>query len=396
MELRSTRGTAVPPLGVTHAGHVGGGPAIRLSNLWKTYGDTVAVAGCDLVIAAGEFCTLLGPSGSGKTTTLMMIAGFAWPDRGEIYVDERPITNLPPQKRDLGVVFQNYALFPRMTVFDNVAFPLEMRNSSRAEVRESVARVLDIVELSGLEQRYPSQLSGGQQQRVALARAIVFEPRVLLMDEPLGALDKKLRSSLQLEIKHLQQRLNVTVIYVTHDQEEALTMSDQIVVMRDGRIEQSGTPEQVYEEPQTVFVANFVGESNLLEGTVTGKDGDLVVIEHPAGRVFRAQSNREIASSEVALGDRVLASVHLERLVLSNGEASARGSNCWARRVSEVTFLGDAIKYSVRVGETRPTLAQTLVVKQHRQGDATRFAEGDEVTITWAPEYTKILSEKAS
>ena len=397
METRSNREPAATPSGDAQAGRRAvGGAAIRLSDLWKTYGDTVAVAGCNLSVAAGEFCTLLGPSGSGKTTTLMMIAGFAWPDRGEIFVDERPITNLPPQKRDLGVVFQNYALFPRMTVFDNVAFPLEMRHLSKAEVRANVARVLDIVELSGFEQRYPSQLSGGQQQRVALARAIVFEPRVLLMDEPLGALDKKLRSSLQLEIKHLQRRLNVTVVYVTHDQEEALTMSDQIVVMRDGKIEQSGTPEQVYEEPQTVFVANFVGESNLLEGTVTARDGNLCVIEHPAGRVFCAHT-----VNDIALGEQVRASVHLERLSIVNGEAMKREtpngrSNNWDGRVSEVTFLGDAIKYSVIVGETRPTLAQTMIVKQSRQDNAKRFSEGDEVTVSWAPEYTKILADRAS
>ncbi len=376
---------APPPAGTPRAGSVGGA-AIRLSDLWKTYGDTIAVAGCDLTIAAGEFCTLLGPSGSGKTTTLMMLAGFAQPDRGEIFVDERPITKLPPQKRDLGVVFQNYALFPRMTVFENVAFPLQMRRSTRAEVRERVKRVLEIVELTGLEARYPGQLSGGQQQRVALARAIVFEPRVLLMDEPLGALDKKLRSALQLEIKHLQQRLNVTVVYVTHDQEEALTMSDQIVVMRDGKIEQAGTPEQVYEEPLTVFVANFVGESNLLEGTVTDIDERAVVVQHPAGRVFRA-----LRRGDARHGDQVRASVHLERLALTNGEAPSDG-NSWQGRVSEVTFLGDAVKYAVVVGETRPTLAQTLVVKEYRRDGAQRFSAGDAVTVTWAPEYTKILA----
>jgi spermidine/putrescine ABC transporter ATP-binding subunit len=397
MKTWSNREAAAAPSRDAKAGHpIGGGAAIRLSNLWKSYGDTVAVAGCNLSVTAGEFYTLLGPSGSGKTTTLMMIAGFAWPDRGEIFVDNRRITHLAPQKRDLGVVFQNYALFPRLTVFDNVAFPLEMRHISKPEVRKKVARVLDIVELTGLEQRYPSQLSGGQQQRVALARAIVFEPRVLLMDEPLGALDKKLRSTLQLEIKHLQRRLNVTVVYVTHDQEEALTMSDQIVVMRDGRIEQSGTPEQVYEEPQTVFVANFVGESNLLEGTVTGTDGSFCVVEHPAGRVFRAQS-----TSDMSLGVQVRASIHLERLSIAHsnaasGDVANKRDNSWAGRICEVTFLGDAIKYSVIIGETRPTLAQTLVIKQHRQDNAKRFAEGDEVTVNWSPEHTKVLTDQAA
>ena len=387
--MATFEGIAAPPTTPAAPRPAGGGAAIRLSDLWKTYGDTIAVAGCDLSIAAGEFCTLLGPSGSGKTTTLMMLAGFAQPDRGEIFVDERPITKLPPQKRDLGVVFQNYALFPLMTVFENVAFPLQMRSSTRTEVRERVTRVLEIVELTGLEARYPGQLSGGQQQRVALARAIVFEPRVLLMDEPLGALDKKLRSALQLEIKHLQQRLNVTVVYVTHDQEEALTMSDQIVVMRDGKIEQAGTPEQVYDEPWTVFVANFVGESNLLEGTITKIDEHAVVVEHPAGRLFRA-----LRRGDAQYGDQVRAAVHLERLALSNGEVPADG-NSWPGRVREVTFLGDAVKYTVVVGETRPSLAQTLVVKENRRDGARRFSAGDMVTVTWAPEYTKILAPES-
>ena len=240
--------------------------AISLENLWKSYSDTVAVAGIDLSISGGEFCTILGPSGSGKTTTLMMVAGFVVPSRGRILIDDIDITRLAPQKREMGIVFQSYALFPHMNVFNNVAFPLVMRRTPRAEIRKVVSQMLKIVQLDGLEERQPRQLSGGQQQRVAVARALVFEPRVLLMDEPLGSLDKKLRSSLQLELKRLQKRLNVTVIYVTHDQEEALTISDKVVVMNNGRIEQTGRPEILYEHPETRFVADFIGDSNFVSG----------------------------------------------------------------------------------------------------------------------------------
>src|SRR5216117_3575949 len=232
-----------------------------------------------MTVPAGSFFTLLGPSGSGKTTTLMMVAGFAHPTRGEIFVDGKPVAGLPPQKRDLGMVFQSYAVFPHLTVFDNIAFPLEIRRTRRAEIRQRVGQALELVRLAGYDQRLPRQLSGGEQQRVALARALVFRPRVLLMDEPLGALDKKLRAHMQLELKHIQQHLHVTVIYVTHDQEEALTMSDRVAVMRGGQTEQVGSPSKLYDAPGSPFVADFVGESNFLDGVVisTSPDGRAVV-----------------------------------------------------------------------------------------------------------------------
>src|SRR5262252_3250474 len=244
------------------------GAEVRLEGLVKTFGATRAVDGVTLTAQAGEFLTLLGPSGSGKTTTLSCVAGFAVPTEGEVFIGGTPVTFEPPFKRNVGMVFQNYALFPHMTVAENLAFPLRMRKRPAVEIRERVAGALALVQLEGLGGRAPRQLSGGQQQRVALARALVFEPPVLLMDEPLGALDRKLRIEMQLELKHLHARLGVTVIYVTHDQEEALTLSDHIAVMNRGRIEQVGTPLDLYENPRTRFVAEFIGESNVVEGTV--------------------------------------------------------------------------------------------------------------------------------
>src|SRR5215216_3040300 len=250
------------------------GARVIFDQIEKRYGSVIAVDGVSLDIAPGEFLTLLGPSGSGKTTTLMMLAGFEIPTAGEIFVDEDPIASVPPYRRNIGMVFQNYALFPHMTVGENIAFPLQMRKMSRAEITRQTTAVLALVGLPRYEGRYTRQLSGGQQQRVAVARALVFNPRVLLMDEPLGALDKQLRESLQLELKRLHERLGVTIIYVTHDQGEALVMSDRIAVLHRGRIEQIGLPTELYERPATRFVAAFLGESNFLAGRVVGWMGN--------------------------------------------------------------------------------------------------------------------------
>ncbi|CAH1654126.1 Spermidine/putrescine import ATP-binding protein PotA [Hyphomicrobiales bacterium] len=379
-------------MSMSHMQDGAGGTPIVLENLWKTYASFVAVSGIDLSVGAGQFCTVLGPSGSGKTTTLMMIAGFVAPTRGRILVSGRDIAALPPQKRDLGVVFQNYALFPHMTVFDNVAFPLVMRRVPQAEIAQRVARMLETVELAGLGKRYPRELSGGQQQRVALARALVFEPRVLLMDEPLGALDKKLRSSLQIELKALQRRLDVTVIYVTHDQEEALTMADQIVVMQGGRIEQSGSPEDLYDRPATAFVAGFMGDTNLVRGVVmaTHADGTLR-IDHPTGRRIIARANGFQA------GDHVAASLRPESLSIESNDGADEPENAWEGRIAAVTYLGDAIRYHVAVGENRPALMETLVVKAARQSmEHRRFAEGDAVRVRWSRADARILPPAAA
>ena len=256
----------------------------------KTYGPVVALDGADVELREGEFLTLLGPSGSGKTTLLMAIAGLNDPDRGEIWIDGKLATWLPPFERDIGMVFQNYALFPHMTIYENVAFPLRMRKQGEAAIREAVRRVLDTVQLPGVEDRMPRELSGGQQQRIALARCFVYEPSIILMDEPLGALDKKLRDALQREVKHLHENLGITVLYVTHDQEEAMVMSDRICLMNDARIEQIGTPADLYFRPASVFAADFLGESNLLPATVAGTGGGEVVLTTGDGRTVRGRA----------------------------------------------------------------------------------------------------------
>ena len=302
---------------------LGGGAEVRLHELTKTFGSVVAVRDVSVTVAPGSFFTLLGPSGSGKTTTLMMVAGFAYPTSGEVFVDGKPMAALPPQRRDLGMVFQSYAVFPHLTVFDNVAFPLQIRKAPRLEILHRVAEALEMVRLTGYEHRLPRQLSGGEQQRVALARALVFRPRVLLMDEPLGALDKKLRAHMQLELKHIQQHLRVTVLYVTHDQEEALTMSDRVAVMQGGRIEQVGSPAELYDTPASRFVADFIGESNFLDGTA-------VSAEHDGRWRCRAAGGLEfigVGAEALQAGQPITAAVRHEKLV----QAGDDGPRRWAR-----------------------------------------------------------------
>lgn len=368
--------------------------SISLKNLWKTYGEYVAVGGVSLEIDAGKFCTILGPSGSGKTTILMMLAGFTEPLRGQILINGTDVTQLPPQKRNLGVVFQNYALFPHMTVLENIAFPLRMRKMNSAEIKSRCDKMLDIVELGPFADRYPRELSGGQQQRVALARALSFEPRVLLMDEPLGALDKRLRSALQYELKALQRRMDVTVVYVTHDQEEALTMADQVVVVNKGLIEQNGTADELYDEPATEFVSGFMGETNLIKGVVTEelKDGT-TRIEHPTGRTIIAGSSKE----NTPTGTQVSISLRPECLTIVGQNSSAtEAPNFWNGRITNAVSLGDAIRYSIVVGESRPTLQISLQSKVGRQGAfSDRYSIGDAVQVSWNSRDARILSSKS-
>jgi len=276
--------------------------SLSVRNLSKHYGATRAVDDVSLDIPRGKFVTLLGPSGSGKTTILMAIAGFVQPTAGDILVDQAPITPLPPEKRNFGMVFQGYALFPHMSVAENVAFPLRVRKLGRAEIETRVKDALALVQLGQLADRKPQQLSGGQQQRVALARALVFQPALLLLDEPLSALDKKLRAELQVELKDLHRRVGLTFIYVTHDQEEALSMSDSIAILRDGRLVQEGSPDALYERPATRFVADFLGKSNFLAGRVTGVHGDGFAYESDGTRfVQKGDSPGPGASALVAL-----------------------------------------------------------------------------------------------
>jgi putative spermidine/putrescine transport system ATP-binding protein len=306
---------------------------VQFAKVRKTFdGATLVVRDLDLGIRRGEFLTLLGPSGSGKTTTLMMLAGFEVPTAGEILLAGAPITRTPPHQRDIGVVFQSYALFPHMTVAENVAFPLSVRKRPRDEIATRVKRALDIVRLAGLDGRRPAQLSGGQQQRVALARALVFEPQLVLMDEPLGALDKRLREHMQLEIKHIHQRLGVTVVYVTHDQAEALTMSDRIAVFNHGAIEQIGTPAAVYGEPATAFVAQFVGENNRLDAVVEAAAGDgFCAVRLADGTRLRARAARPFVP-----GTPCVLSIRPEAAALDGG-----AENRLSGTVSELIYHGD-------------------------------------------------------
>ncbi|MEU6252589.1 ABC transporter ATP-binding protein [Streptomyces sp. NPDC047043] len=328
LDIRPEQLEAAPP---------GTGKPVSVKGLRKTYGAVTAVDEVSMEIAAGEFVTFLGSSGSGKTTTLMMIAGFCDPDSGSIVVGGRDVTRLAPQKRGLGFVFQQYLLFPHMSVWENVAFPLQLRGVPKAELRRRVGDTLDMAGLAGMARRRPRELSGGQQQRVALCRALVYRPPVILMDEPLGALDKKLRDQLQTEIKRLQQELGLTVVYVTHDQEEALVLSDRIAVMRDGRIDQFDTPRELFELPRTPFVADFLGAANFLAGHVKERSDDHTLVRLDTGGLLKARPQADPG------GGRVRAAIQPGRI----GLCPAGDGFCTAT-VETVTYVGTLVRVTVR------------------------------------------------
>jgi putative spermidine/putrescine transport system ATP-binding protein len=331
------------------------GASVSLSSLVKRYGSSSqpAVRDVSLEIKSGEFVTLLGPSGSGKTTTLMMIAGFESVTSGDILVDGQSITGLAAHKRDIGVVFQSYALFPHMTVRENIEFPLKMRRRASSDIKRVVADSLELVRLTEFADRFPSQLSGGQQQRVALARATVFTPKLLLMDEPLSALDRQLRQAMQFEIKQIQRSLGITVVAVTHDQEEALTMSDRVVVMNNGEIVLAGSAEEIYERPNTDFVAEFIGETNLVRGVVTDVATSGASVTLGSGIVFKTTARLD-ADSRVAL------SIRPEHILVSNEELPAGKSNVFHGEVVDCVYSGATTRGTVRVGELQ------LVVRVNR------------------------------
>jgi putative spermidine/putrescine transport system ATP-binding protein len=347
---------------------------VRFVDVQKSYdGATLVVKNLSFSVRQGEFLTLLGPSGSGKTTTLMMLAGFELPTRGEIFLDGEPIGRLPPHKRGIGMVFQSYALFPHMTVEQNIAFPLEVRHTPKDEVRARVQRALQMVEMEGFGARQPNQLSGGQQQRIALARALVFEPRLVLMDEPLGALDKQLREQMQFELKQLHERLGVTVVYVTHDQAEAMTMSDRIAVFRDGAIEQLASPTELYEQPATPYVAQFIGENNQLDGTVQRVVArDLCVV--------RLEGVGEVAANPIAPlkpGDPCRLCIRPERIALG---ANAGGENRWDGRIEGAIYLGDHVRLHVAVESMK------LVAKIPNTNGMVNVAAGERIALGWRAE----------
>jgi putative spermidine/putrescine transport system ATP-binding protein len=345
---------------------------LSLHGIVKRFGSVTALAGVDLTVEEGEFLTILGPSGSGKTTLLKAVAGFEVPDEGSVRLDDQDITVTPARGRNVGMVFQNYALFPHMTVAENVAFPLEMRGIKRAEAARRVAEALTLVELEGYGARLPRQLSGGQQQRVALARAVVFGPALLLLDEPFGALDRKLREQLQLEVRRLQRRLRLTTLFITHDQEEALIMSDRIAVMDRGLVQQVGTPSEVYDRPASRFVADFVGESNLLEGTVQGS-----VLTLPGfGAVPLPQSPPP---------GPALALLRPEALRL--GEDATHLPQRTEAVVVETVFLGLSVKYRLRP-DTGPELLARLPLRASAGPVAT---EGERVAVGFAAEDVHVV-----
>ena len=360
---------------------------VELLDVTKVFENgVVAVDRVSLQIYQGEFFSLLGPSGCGKTTTLRMIAGFEHPSAGEVLIEGRRMGHTPPFRRNVNTVFQNYALFPHMTVFDNVAFGLRMKRIPRDEIARRVREALHLVRLSGMEERYPRQLSGGQQQRVALARALVNRPRVLLLDEPLGALDLKLRKEMQLELKHLQMTVGITFIYVTHDQEEALTMSDRIAVMNAGRVLQVGTPMEIYERPASRFVADFIGESNFLRGTVQAASSaaatvviaDRFPVEVPADR-------------QLTVGQQVTVAVRPEKVRLVPIEAP--GTNGLLHgRIEEVIYIGTDTFYVVRVSDDT-TIRVRSQNDRNRLDGGLLLPVGTPVSLTWATDAARILTE---
>ncbi|HEX9847580.1 MAG TPA: ABC transporter ATP-binding protein [Acidimicrobiia bacterium] len=354
-------------------------PAVELVGVTKRFGDdVVAVDDMDLTIRDGEFFSLLGPSGCGKTTTLRMIAGFEFPTEGSVRIHGAEMGLKPPNDRPVNTVFQSYALFPHMNVYDNVAFGLRMRKVGDGEVEARVRRVLDQVQLSRRADAKPSQLSGGMQQRVALARALVNEPEVLLLDEPLGALDLKLRQNMEYELKDLQSRVGITFVYVTHDQEEALTMSDRIGVMSDGKLLQVGTPTEIYERPTSRFVADFIGEINLLPAVV-GAPG-----------VAKLANGVEVTiSSEHPVSGQVTLALRPERLTLHTIDAVvSEGRNVVKARVSRRTYFGDVFFYDVDLGLDEP-----MEVKEENRPDLDRFEVGDEVLVSWRPSAANLVTD---
>ena len=358
-------------------------PAIELVGVVKEFqarGEVVvAVRGLDLVIREGEFFSLLGPSGCGKTTTMRMIAGFEEPTRGGIRLHGADVTGIPPNKRDVNMVFQSYALFPHMTVFENVAFGLRRTKAAKEEITRRVGVMLEIVDLGGRGERRPREWSGGPQQRVALARALVNRPRALLLDEPLGALDLKLRQAMQVELKRIQREVGITFVYVTHDQGEALTMSDRIAVMNDGAIEHLGTPREIYEHPKTRFVAGFIGTSNLLSGTVSRVESGQAVIEvSPEERIIAP-----VHDPVPAPGLPLELTVRPEKIQLSTARPADRG--CVLRgEVAEVVYLGTSTNFSVST-----TTGADIVVFQQNSAAAGETAErGDHVWLSWQPEHS--------
>lgn len=354
---------------------------VSFDRVQKSYdGEILVVKDLNLHIARGEFLTMLGPSGSGKTTCLMMLAGFETATHGEITLDGKPINNIPPHKRGIGMVFQNYALFPHMTVGENLSFPLEVRGMAKSEREGKIKRALDMVQMGDFINRRPAQLSGGQQQRIALSRALVFEPELVLMDEPLGALDKQLRETLQFEITNLAHELGITTVYVTHDQTEALTMSDRVAVFDDGRIQQLDAPDTLYEEPKNSFVAQFIGENNTLQGTVSKIVGDMCEVTLADGSVIDA-----LPVNVGAVGEKTQVSIRPERVEM-NADRLTDGVHTLKAEVLEFVYMGDIYRTRLRVAGK-----DDFIIKTRNAPDQRRLKPGEFIEIGWRPQDCRAL-----
>ena len=352
---------------------------VELEGVTKRYGETLALDVEHLGIEKGEFFALVGPSGSGKTTLLRLIAGFTEPTSGSIRIGGRTVQDLPPYKRDIGMVFQNYALFPHMSVYENVAFGLKVRHLASAETESRVKELLGLVRLPGMERRRPQQLSGGQQQRVALARALVTRPRLLLLDEPLGALDKKLRTAMQVELRQIQREVGITTVFVTHDQEEALTLSDRIAVINEGKVVQLGRPAEVYDRPATRFVADFLGQSNLLPGKVASHEAGRMRVSTPTGLQIVARSDRPVAS-----GAQVTVAVRPEKIRLST-ERPTR-SNVFEAEVVHIVYLGTSVTYHLKLSE-----GTAMIAFDRNEGSSGTYEVGTSVFAAWDEENSLVM-----
>lgn len=349
------------------------GPVLSLKNIEKSFGETTVLRGVDLDVGKGEFVTILGSSGCGKTTILRIIAGLLDADGGTVYIDGEDVTGVPPEKRPVNTVFQNYALFPHMTVAENVGYSLRLRGVKKDVIASEVARVLALVRMSGYEKRRPHELSGGQRQRVAIARAVIAAPKVLLLDEPLGALDLRLRRQMQTELKAIQSELGITFIYITHDQEEALNMSSRIAVMRNGVFEQFGAPDEIYDRPETSFVASFVGEANVIRGEVLSSDGKTVLVS-AFGTSVSASAR---AGETYAVGDGICIAVRRENVILSDGGDGIRATVC------EKIFAGGQLRIVLEA-------ADGSKLTSSRHGINSEYEIGDEVCVSWAAEHAVI------
>jgi len=359
---------------------------LRLEKLSKNFGEFRAVDDVNLHIRRGEFLTILGPSGSGKTTLLMIIAGFLEATTGDIQFDGLSIMSLRPEKRNFGMVFQGYALFPHMTVRQNIAYPLEVRKGARDEIVKRVDEMLELVQLETFGDRLPRQLSGGQQQRVALARALIFDPLVLLLDEPLGALDKKLRTNVQTQLKHLHRKVGKTFVYVTHDQEEALSMSDRVVIMNHGRVVQVGSPQELYERPSTVFASKFIGKSNILRGVVNQVDGNEVLYAI-ADKYFQ----QLVSNEKFSKNDEIILALRPEKIKIARSKVASNEVNILVGRIIDITYFGSTISVTVEtdsVGE--------FIVEVQAWNNQETLEEGQEISLTWSPDAAFTVKDTES